>query len=122
MKFLAFLLVLLTGLAMAESSDGILYLTNEPASLMDLGMRRTQERLDASLSAGTGSHTVNAEIQSLKSEVFRLRNEIATFKKTPALSKQAKLIRKARPMRRHPKLSGTPKEYNQALAAYKAGK
>jgi len=82
----------------------------------------TQERLDASLSAGTGSHTVNAEIQSLKSEVFRLRNEIATFKKTPVPSKQAKLIRKARPMRRHPKLSGTPKEYNQALAAYKAGK
>ncbi len=82
----------------------------------------TQERLDASLSAGSGSHAVNTEIESLKSEVIRLKNEIATIKRTPVVSKQAKLIRKVRPMRRYPKLSGTPKEYNQALAAYKAGK
>ncbi len=82
----------------------------------------TQERVDASLSAGSGSHTVNAEIQSLKSEVVRLRNEIATLKKTPVPSKQAKLIRKVRPMKRYPKISKAPKKYNEALAAYKAGK
>jgi TolA-binding protein len=82
----------------------------------------TQERLDASLSAGSGSHAVNTEIESLKLEVIRLNNEIATIKRTPVVSKQAKMIRKVRPMRRYPKLSGTPKEYNQALAAYKAGK
>jgi len=82
----------------------------------------TQERVDASLSAGSGSRAVNEEIQFLKSEVARLKNEIATIKRTPAPSKQAKLIRKARPMKRYPKISRTPKKYNQALAAYKAGK
>ena len=82
----------------------------------------TQEQVDASLSMGAGSPEVNAEIQSLKSEIDRLSNEIATLRGTPAPSKRAKLTRKARPMRRQLKPSGTPKEYNQALAAYKAGR
>ena len=82
----------------------------------------TQERVDASLSAGSGSHTVNEEIRFLKSEVTRLKSEIATIKRTPASSKQAKLIRKVRPMKRYPKISRAPKKYNEALAAYKAGK
>ena len=82
----------------------------------------TQERLDASLSAGAVSHTVNAEIQSLKFEINRLNDEIATLKSAPMASRQTKSIQKAKPMRRYPKLSGTPKEYDQALAAYKAGK
>jgi TolA-binding protein len=82
----------------------------------------TQERVDASLSAGAGAPKVNVEIQSLKSEVIRLKNEIEALKKAPIPSKQAKLIQKTRPMRRHQKLSRTPEKYNQALAAYKSGK
>jgi TolA-binding protein len=78
----------------------------------------TQEQVDASLSMGAG----NAEIQSLKSEIDRLSNEIATLKEIPAPSQRAKLTRKTRPMKQHLKPSGTPKRYNQALAAYKAGK
>ena len=53
---------------------------------------------------------------------MRLKNEIATLKKAPAPAKQAKQIRKIRPMRRYPKLTGTPEKYDQALAAYKAGR
>ena len=88
----------------------------------------TQERVDASLTTGSGSPKVSAEIQSLKSEILRLNSEIATLKKTPPLkktrapSKQARVVQKTPPMRRHLKHSKTPKEYNQALAAYKAGK
>jgi TolA-binding protein len=88
----------------------------------------TQEKMDASLSTGAGSPKVNAEIQTLKLEIARLNNEISTLKKTPVLkkapvsSKRTKLKRKVQPMRRHLKASRTPKEYNQALAAYKAGK
>ncbi len=82
----------------------------------------TQERVESSLKAGSTSPMVNAEIESLKSEVVQLRNEIATLKKASAPSKQGKQIRKARPIRRYPKLSRTPKQYDQALAAYKAGK
>jgi TolA-binding protein len=82
----------------------------------------TQERVDASLSAGSGSHSVNEEIQFLKLEVIRLKNEIGILKKAPTPSKQAKLIRKARPMKRYPKISKAPKKYNEALAAYKAGR
>ena len=82
----------------------------------------TQERVDASLSAGSGSHAVNAEIESLKMEVVRLKNEIAIIKRIPVVSKQAKLVRKVRPMKRYPKISRAPKRYNEALAAYKAGK
>ncbi len=80
----------------------------------------TQERVNASLSPESPS--VNTEIQSLKAEMIRLKNEIATLKKDPVHSKQAKLIKKARPMKRYPKISRTPKKYNEALAAYKAGK
>lgn len=82
----------------------------------------TQERVDASLSAGSGSLTVNEEIQFLKSEVIRLKNEIATIKRIPTPSKQAKLVRKTRSMKRYPKISRVPKKYNEALAAYKAGR
>ena len=83
----------------------------------------TQERVNASLSTtGPGSRSVNAEIQFLKSEVSRLKKEIATIKRAPTPSKQAKLIRKTRPMKRYPKISRAPKKYNEALAAYKAGK
>ena len=88
----------------------------------------TQEQMNTSLSVGADSPTVAAEIQSLKSEIVRLNNEIATLKKTPVLkkapvpSKRTQVARKATPMRRHLKSSKTPKEYNQALAAYKAGR
>ena len=88
----------------------------------------TQEQMTASLSTGAGSPTVNAEIESLKSEIVRLNNEISTLKKqpvlkkAPALPKRAHLKRKVRTMKRHVKSSRIPKEYNQALAAYKAGK
>jgi len=88
----------------------------------------TQEKMDASLSAGAGSSMVNTEIQTLKSEIVRLKSEIASLKKTPTMkkapvrSKRTMLKRKVRPTRRHLKASKTPKEYNQALAAYKAGK
>ena len=82
----------------------------------------TQERVGASLSAGSGSRTINEEVQYLKAEVIRLRSEIATIKRAPAPSKQAKLIQKVRPMKRYSKISRAPKKYNEALAAYKAGK
>jgi len=82
----------------------------------------TQEQVNASLSAGMGSSNVNEEILSLRSEIGRLRNEIATLKNAPVSHKQTKLTRKARPMKRHLKHSGTPKEYDDALVAYKAGK
>jgi TolA-binding protein len=88
----------------------------------------TQERVDASLSAGPESPRVNAEIQVLKSEIIRLNSEIETLKKAPVLkkspapSKQATVIKKNRPVRRYPKLSRTPRGYNKALAAYKSGK
>ena len=51
-----------------------------------------------------------------------MKNEIAIIKGTPVVSKQAKLVRKVRPMKRYPKISKAPKRYNEALAAYKAGK
>lgn len=82
----------------------------------------TQERVDASLAAGSGSPTVNAEIQTLKSEINRLNDEIATLKYAPVSSKQTKSLRKSKPIRRYPKLTKTPKEYDEALAAYRAGK
>lgn len=88
----------------------------------------TQERVDASLSTGPGSPAVTAEIQSLKGEIIRLNSEIAslkgtsTVKKTRAPSKPVKVARKTSSMRRHLKASKIPKEYNQALAAYRAGK
>jgi TolA-binding protein len=88
----------------------------------------TQERVDASLSTGAGSPAVTAEIQSLKAEIIRLNSEISTLKGTPTLkktrapSKPTQMARKSSSMRRHLKASKTPKEYNQALAAYKAGK
>jgi TolA-binding protein len=85
----------------------------------------TQERVGASLSAGSGSRSVNEEIQFLKAEVVRLKSEMATIKRAPVHSKQAKMVRKARPMKRlkqYPKISRAPKKYNEALAAYKAGK
>jgi TolA-binding protein len=88
----------------------------------------TQERVYASLSTGAGSPAVTAEIQSLKGDIIRLNSEIATLKgtstvkKTRAPSKPVKVARKTSSMRRHLKASKTPKEYNQALAAYKAGK
>ncbi len=82
----------------------------------------TQERVDASLATGSGSSKVDEEIQSLKFEINRLNDEIASLKNAPMASRQTKSIQKAKPMRRHSKLSGIPKEYNQALAAYKAGK
>jgi TolA-binding protein len=82
----------------------------------------TQERVDASLSTEAGSRSVNAEIRVLKAEVVSLKNEIATIKRAPVPSKQAKLIRKARPIKRYPKISRAPKKYNEALAAYKSGK
>ena len=81
----------------------------------------TQERVNASLSAGSGAGSVNAEIQFLKSEVNRLKNEIASIKRTPMPSKQAKMIRKARPVKKRQKISRAPKKYNEALAAYKKG-
>jgi TolA-binding protein len=84
----------------------------------------TQERVNAALPAGSGSRTVNEEIQFLKEEVVRLKNEIATLKRGPVHSKQAKMVRKARPMKhlkKYPKISRAPKKYNEALAAYKAG-
>jgi TolA-binding protein len=82
----------------------------------------TQERVDASLATGSGSSKVNEEIQSLKFEINRLNEEVATLKNAPMASRQTRSIQKAKPMERHQKMSGTPKEYNQALAAYKAGK
>jgi TolA-binding protein len=88
----------------------------------------TQERVDASLSAGPESPRVNAEIQVLKSEIIRLNSEIETLKKSPVVkkspvsSRQTKVIKKNRPVRRYPKLSRTPRGYNKALAAYKSGK
>jgi TolA-binding protein len=82
----------------------------------------TQERVDASLGTGSGSSKVDEEIQSLKFELNRLNDEIATLKNSPVASSQTKSIQKARPMNRHSNGSGTPKEYNQALAAYKAGR
>ena len=88
----------------------------------------TQEQMNTSLSAGVGSPTVNAEIQSLKSEIMRLNNEISSLKKTPAIKKApasrktGKVTRNTKSTRRHLKFSRTPKEYNEALAAYKAGK
>ena len=80
----------------------------------------TQERVDASMSIGSSS--VNEEISFLKAEVIRLKNEMATIKRSPVHSKQAKIIRKARPIKRYPKISRAPEKYNEALAAYKAGK
>ena len=88
----------------------------------------TQEKMDVSMSAGAGSSKVNEEIESLKSEITRLNNEIATLKKTPVLkksavpSKRTMMTRKTAPARLHLKRSKTPKEYDQALAAYKAGR
>lgn len=88
----------------------------------------TQERVDASLSTGAGSPAVTVEIQSLKAEIIRLNSEISSLKGTPAprkmraSSKPTKMTRKSSLKRRHLKASKTPKEYNQALAAYKAGK
>jgi TolA-binding protein len=88
----------------------------------------TQEKMDASLTTGAGSTQVNEEIQALKMEIARLNNEISTLKKGPVqknthtLSKQTNPKRRIKPMRRHLKPSETPKEYNQALAAYRAGK
>lgn len=82
----------------------------------------TQERVESSLKASSTSPMMNAEIESLRSEVVQLKNEIAILKKAPARSKQTKLIQKSRPIRRYPKLSRTPKQYDLALAAYKAGK
>jgi TolA-binding protein len=81
----------------------------------------TQERVNASLSAGSGAGSVNSEIQFLKSEVIRLKSEIASIKRTPAPSKQTKIIRKTRAIKKRQKISRTPKKYNEALAAYKAG-
>lgn len=82
----------------------------------------TQEQVNASLSGGSGSPKVNEEIQSLRAEIVRLRSEMATLKGTPVPSRQTQMTPKAPPMRRHLKHSGTPKEYNEALVAYKAGK
>ena len=82
----------------------------------------TQERMDSSMGAGSGSPKVNQEIQALKEEIVRLKNEISLMKKAPVPTKQAKQIQKTRPIRRYPKLSRTPRTYNAALAAYKAGK
>jgi TolA-binding protein len=81
----------------------------------------TQERVNASLSAGSGTGSVNSEIQFLKSEVIRLKSEIASLKRTPTPAKQAKMIRKARAVKKRPKISRAPKKYNEALAAYKSG-
>ena len=88
----------------------------------------TQERVDASLSSGPESPRVNAEIQVLKSEIIRLNSEIATLKKAPVIKKspaslkQAKVAKKRRSLRRYPKISGTPKGYDKALAAYRSGR
>jgi len=88
----------------------------------------TQEQMNASLATGEGSSKVNAEIQTLKSEIIRLNDEISALKQTPVLkkatssSRRTKVARKTQSTRRHLKSSKTPKEYNQALAAYKAGK
>ena len=87
----------------------------------------TQEQMDISMGAGTGSPIVNAEIESLKMEIARLNDEISALKNAPAIkkavpSKQTKAIQKSHSVRRHLKQSGTPKEYDLALAAYKAGR
>ena len=82
----------------------------------------TQEKMAASMGSGTGSQKVSQDIEALKMEIARLKNEIAILKRGHLPSKQAKVIQKTRPSRRYPKLSRTPKSYNQALAAYRAGK
>lgn len=82
----------------------------------------TQERVDASLGTASGTSKVDEEIQSLKFEINRLNDEIASLKNSPIASSQTKSIQKTRPMKRYSNSSGTPKEYSEALAAYKAGK
>ncbi len=82
----------------------------------------TQERVESSLKTGPQSPQMQEDIQSLKNEIVGLKNEIASLKKAQAPAKQAKMIRKIRPLRRFQKASNTTQEYDQALAAYKAGK
>lgn len=82
----------------------------------------TQERVESSLKTGPQSSQVQEDILSLKNEIVGLKNEIALLKNAQAPAKQAKMIRKIRPLRRFKKASNTTQEYDQALAAYKAGK
>ena len=82
----------------------------------------TQERMASVQKAGPASNGMNLEIETLKEEIVRLKNEISIMKRSAIPSQQAKLIQKTRPSRRYPKLSRTPPVYNEALAAYKAGK
>ncbi len=82
----------------------------------------TQQRLESSLQSGSESPKVQEDIVSLKKEIERLKIEIASFKKAQAPSRQAKMIRKIRPLKRFKKSTKTTVEYDQALAAYKAGR
>lgn len=82
----------------------------------------TQERVESSLLSGTQSPRVQEEIRSLRNEITHLKNEIASLKKSPAPSKQAKMIRKIRPLKRFKKATNTTKQYDRALASYRAGK
>ena len=82
----------------------------------------TQQRLESSLRSGSESPKVQEDIVSLKKEIVRLKNDIASLKKANAPSRKAKMIRKIRPLKRFKKPTKTTVEYNQALAAYKAGR
>ena len=82
----------------------------------------TQQRLETALQPGAEAPRVQQDIVSLQKEIVRLRNEIASLKKSLTPSKQAKMIRKIRPLRRFKKSTKTTVDYDRALTAYQAGR
>ena len=89
----------------------------EMLSTLEPKISATQERLEGNLSSVSGrSDFLEPEVEELKLQVARLNEEIARLKTRKAGMQRApkRTMRRARP-------PSTPPEYNQALAAYRAG-